>query len=138
MELIIFNRLNVTTSRNIQRTINVSSYGGIFYFSKTVVEEYEFKAGDKLLIAQQKDNPKIWFFIKAEQSDETAFELKDDAGRMVFRCAGLARAILSKFGNVKSLNFLVEKESTVIDEKEYVKLIPIIPNQGGVKKLVNR
>jgi len=135
MELIIFSRLNTTATRNIQKTINVSIYGGIIYFSKSVVKDMKLKPGNRILVAQQKDNAKNWLVRKADQSDETAFELKDDQGTLLFRCTNLARNILSKFGNPKSMKFLVEKEPVEIGGAQYVKLIPLIPNQGGVKKL---
>lgn len=135
MELIIYNRLNTMSARTIKRAISVSLGGGVFYFPKPIVSEFKFKEGDKVLIAQQKGNLKNWFFVKADQSDESAFELKEDAGRMVFRCTSLARTILTQFENYKSLTFLVEKEPTEIGDKAFMKLIPVIPNQNGVKKL---
>lgn len=138
MELIIYSRLNTTTTRNIQKTINVTIYGGIIYFSKPVVKDLKLKAGDRMLVAQQKDNAKNWLITKADQSDEAAFELKDDQGTMLFRCTNLARTILSKFGNPKSMKFLVEKESIEVDGAQYIKLIPVIPNQGGIKKMTKK
>lgn len=135
MELILFSRLNTTTTRNIQKTINVYIYGGVIYFSKPVVKDLKLKAGDRMLVAQQKDNTKNWLITKVDQSDETAFELKGYQGILLFRCTNLARTILSKFGNPKSMRFLVEKEPVEINGAQYIKLIPVIPNQGGVKKL---
>lgn len=135
MELIIYSKLNTVSTRNVLKTINVSIYGGIIYFSKPVVKELKLEIGDKILVAQQKDNEKNWLIRKADLSDETAFELKDDQGTMLFRCTNLARTILSKFGSPNSMKFLVEKEPVLIGGAKYTKLIPVIPNQGGVKKL---
>lgn len=128
MELTVFNRTNTRSVYSGKSTLNVSIHGGIFSLSQTATKELGLKEGDRVLIAQQKDNQKKWFLGKAQSTNDSAFELLNEKDRLLFRCSFLSKVIVAAFKEETTVRFLITTDTEKNDSGTFNALIPIQKN----------
>lgn len=126
MKLKIYNRQNTSAIRTGQNTVSISMTGGIFTFSKTASRKLKLNPGDKVVFGQQENNIRNWFFALASKSDSDAFELSDNEGCLLFRCAGLARNVLTSFKENKSIRLFISDDVNEVDGLSFYQLIPVL------------
>lgn len=125
MKLKIYNEENVKTSRPGERTIRINKKAGLISFSKTATEEYSLNDGDRIILAQDEENEKRWFFAKS--TDKSSFKLRVHNGAASFNNSCIARAILSSLKLDRNAGFLLEKEPKQYEGHEIFEILTKTP-----------
>lgn len=125
MKLIIYSKENARSGKIGERTCRVNKETGLITLSREAVKQYELREGDRILLANDEENKKDWFFCKT--TDETGFALKDNKGTFQFRNAFLAELLLNSLKIAKSAVFFIEKEPEVVDGTDFYPLMTSKP-----------
>lgn len=142
MKLFIYNKENSVSSvsRSGERTIRVNRSNGVVYISKALSEALGLKENEKLLFANDEENPKDWYLCKT--NDINGFSLKIDKSGVRFMNKYLSTKILDSAKVEDSATFFVSKEPLSNNEVLFYKIItkPILtapkriaPNKEKIK-----
>lgn len=123
MKLFIYNKENsiATTAKGGNRTVRINRSNGVIYLSRMLAKSLSFRGGEKMIIANDEDNPKDWYLGKT--NNENGFDLRDDKGGVRFINKCLALKILDSAKVEANSTFLVAKEPINIDGVLYYKII---------------
>ena len=128
MELVIYNRLNTVSNRIGERMVFVSQTAGTITLSAQLGKDMNLKKGDQIIMAQEKNSPKVWFLACAKPADELAFVVKEIGKRLGINSNELTKRITDSFKKTESLKFLASKTPVNIDGVSYIQLLPILNN----------
>lgn len=136
MKLFIYNKENsiTTTAKCGNRTVRINRSNGVIYLSRMLANSLSFRSGEKLIIANDEDNPKDWYLGKT--NDGNGFDLKNDKGGVRFINKYLALKILDSAKVEANSTFLVAKEPINSDGLLFYKIIissPVNRNANGLK-----
>lgn len=125
MKLTIYNKGNARSGNIGERTCRVNKETGLITLSREAVKQYQLSEGDRILLANDEENKKDWFFCKT--TEETGFALKDNKGTFQFRNVFLAELLLNSLKIAKSAVFFIEKEPETVDGIEFYPLMTSKP-----------
>lgn len=125
MKLIIYNKENARSGNLGEITCRVNKETGIITLSRAAVKQYQLHEGDRILMANDEENRKNWFFCKT--TDETGFVLKDNKGIFQFSNTFIAELILNNLKIAKSATFFIEKEPETVEGNVFYKLMTSKP-----------
>lgn len=125
MKLKVFNQHNSKAAKSGERKIHFSKKSGLIGISKTATEELGIKEGDKLLLAQDEENPCDWFLAKT--TDDEGFALRLKSGSSAFNCSSLVSRVLDSLKIEQSAGFYNAKNPQKIEGKEYYLILTSKP-----------
>jgi len=136
MDLIIFNKTNTITSPEGERSLRVSKNGGAISISKAAAAFLNLKAGTGTVFAQDRNDPKKWYFGISTKADETSFSLCIQSNVLMFRCTVLTKIVIDSYpGKRTSLKFLITKEPEKVEQGfSFYNLIPVLDEKPITKK----
>ena len=89
-------------------TVNFSISTGVVYFSKTSCDLMDLKAGDKVEILRQKDNPLHFGFRKTDS--ELGFKLRPKKAGQCFTAMPVVSRILTSMGSLATTTVQLGRE----------------------------
>jgi hypothetical protein len=120
MKIKHFNACNTAVqSRTVKEPVlSFSSKTGVFRFNKPAVELLQLKVNEQLEFAQDEENAKSWFILKA---DKDGFEVRDKKG-LTFNNVKLAGHITSSLnGEAAGTNYKIKiiEQAVQLEGKQY-------------------
>jgi len=125
------NSMNVITGKAM---IRINRKAGLFTFSKAAKEMIDLKLNDKVLIAQDEENPTDFYIHETASPSGFPLRAKTDDYGLSFNCSKLANTILPR-ADIKAVSYLVSAGHN-IDGLIYHPIITVNPlNEKIVGKL---
>lgn len=136
MKLVIYNIENSKVDRNGERTCRVNGKTGVISFSRGTAKALGLKAGDHVQLANDEENPKVWFISKTD--NEAGFVVTGKSLYFLIRNSFVANILLASLKVEKSASFLVAKEPLTIDGADFYQLITSKPINVDVSKITRK
>ena len=127
MKLLIYNKENSlsTSSRARERSIGLSRNNGMIYLSKVLATEIGLSDEDKIVLANDEDDKKVWYLCKT--NDELGFSFRNDKGGIRFVNKFLVNKILNGLKIETNATFLVAKEPLAVNGEKFYRIITSSP-----------
>ena len=110
MALKIYNA-SASKARSGKATVNIAPKSGLISISKAAAEIMKIKAKDKLILAQDDQNPKDWYLA----IHDSGFSARGDDGRLFFNSCAIAKSFCDSIGVDYPSSYLIGKKPTKID-----------------------
>lgn len=136
MKLIIYDKSNSETPNRHAgvRSISVTRIPGSFSFSQTAQRDLEIKDGHGILLAQDDENKNDWYICFADSDSSFTIRKRRNGGyakglapTLYFSNKFIANRLLDTVKATKAATLLISTKPTIIDGKEWYKIVTSKP-----------
>lgn len=134
MRLFIYNKENTisTYTRGGERTIRINRTNGVVYFSRILADMLKLKDNERVVFANDEDNPKDWYLSKT--NDENGFLVKNEKTGVRFISTSLCNKILDSVKIQSNATFLVANKPINDNGATFFKIIVSNPLKVNEKR----